>query len=106
MLIDARETASSTLSSTAGRSISGEEEDDGMADHAEGSCAVVLFEKVDVRYMPFLTWAVEPLDSINENDRGAGLEYSFREHLGGQDGYAYYQKIAGGVWKPIFEPIM
>ena len=23
--------------------------------------------------------------------------------MAGQDGHAYYQKIAGGVWKPIFD---
>lgn len=62
-----------------------------------------IFEKVDVRYMPFANLGRRTIGFINENDRGAGLEYSFREHLGGQDGYAYYQKIAGGVWKPIFD---
>jgi cell division protein FtsI (penicillin-binding protein 3) len=62
-----------------------------------------IFEKVDVRYMPFSNLGRRTIGFINENDRGAGLEYSFREHLGGQDGYAYYQKIAGGVWKPIFD---
>ena len=62
-----------------------------------------IFEKVDVRYMPFSNLGRRTIGFINENDRGAGLEYSFNEHLGGQDGYAYYQKIAGGVWKPIFD---
>ncbi len=62
-----------------------------------------IFEKVDVRYMPFSNLGRRTIGFINENDRGAGLEYSFHEHLGGQDGYAYYQKIAGGVWKPIFD---
>lgn len=62
-----------------------------------------IFEKVDVRYMPFANLGRRTIGFINENDRGAGLEYSFNEHLGGQDGYAYYQKLAGGVWKPIFD---
>jgi cell division protein FtsI (penicillin-binding protein 3) len=62
-----------------------------------------IFEKVDVRYMPFDNLGRRTIGFINENDRGAGLEYSFNERLGGQDGYAYYQKIAGGVWKPIFD---
>lgn len=62
-----------------------------------------IFEKVDVRYMPFSNLGRRTIGFINENDRGAGLEYSFNEHLGGRDGYAYYQKIAGGVWKPIFD---
>lgn len=62
-----------------------------------------IFEKVDVRYMPFSNLSRRTIGFVNENDKGAGLEYSFNEHLGGQDGYAYYQKIAGGVWKPIFD---
>src|SRR5687768_4506229 len=62
-----------------------------------------IFEKVDVRYMPFSNLGRRTIGFVNENDRGAGLEYSFNQHLGGQDGYAYYQKIAGGVWKPIFD---
>lgn len=62
-----------------------------------------IFEKVDVRYMPFSNLGRRTIGFINENERGAGLEYSFNKQLGGQDGYAYYQKIAGGVWKPIFD---
>ncbi len=62
-----------------------------------------IFEKTDVRYMPFSNLGRRTIGFINENDRGAGLEYSFNRQLGGQDGYAYYQKIAGGVWKPIFD---
>jgi cell division protein FtsI (penicillin-binding protein 3) len=63
----------------------------------------VLFEKVDVRYNPFAKLSRRTIGFINENDKGAGLEYSFNEELAGQDGYAYYQKIAGGVWKPVFD---
>lgn len=62
-----------------------------------------IFEKVDVRHRPFSNLSHRTIGFINENDKGAGLEYSFNEHLGGQDGYAYYQKIAGGIWKPIFD---
>jgi cell division protein FtsI (penicillin-binding protein 3) len=62
-----------------------------------------IFEKVDVRYMPFANLGRRTIGFINENNRGAGLEYSFDSHLAGQDGHAYYQKIAGGVWKPIFD---
>ncbi len=62
-----------------------------------------IFEKVDVRYMPFSNLGRRTIGFINENEHGAGLEYSFNKQLGGQDGYAYYQKIAGGVWKPIFD---
>lgn len=62
-----------------------------------------IFEKMDVRYHPFTNLSRRTIGFINENDKGAGLEYSFNEQLGGQDGYAYYQKIAGGVWKPVFD---
>lgn len=62
-----------------------------------------IFEKVNVRYRPFSNLSRRTIGFINENDKGAGLEYSFNAQLGGQDGYAYYQKIAGGIWKPVFD---
>ena len=62
-----------------------------------------IFEKVDVRYRPFSNLSRRTVGFINENDKGAGLEYSFNKELAGQDGYAYYQKIAGGIWKPVFD---
>jgi len=63
----------------------------------------VIFEKVDVRYRPFANLSKRTIGFVNENEKGAGLEYSFNDQLSGQDGYAYYQKIAGGVWKPVFD---
>lgn len=62
-----------------------------------------IFEKVDVRFRPFSNLSRRTIGFVNENEKGAGLEFSFNQQLGGQDGYAYYQKIAGGVWKPIFD---
>src|SRR5690606_28503783 len=62
-----------------------------------------IFEKVDVRYRPFSNLSRRTGGFVNENDKGAGLEYSFNNELAGQDGYAYYQKIAGGIWKPVFD---
>lgn len=62
-----------------------------------------IFEKVDVRYRPFSNLSRRTIGFVNENEKGAGLEFSFNNQLGGQDGYAYYQKIAGGIWKPIFD---
>lgn len=62
-----------------------------------------IFEKVDIRYRPFSNLSRRTIGYVNENDKGAGLEYSFNTHLGGQDGYAYYQKLAGGIWKPIYD---
>lgn len=63
----------------------------------------VIFEKVDIRYRPFANLSKRTIGFVNENEKGAGLEYSFNDQLSGQDGYAYYQKIAGGVWKPVFD---
>lgn len=62
-----------------------------------------IFEKVDVRYRPFSNLSRRTIGFINENDKGAGLEFSYNKQLGGQDGFAYYQKIAGGHWKPVFD---
>lgn len=63
----------------------------------------VIFEKIDVRYRPFSNLSRRTVGFVNENGNGAGLEYSFNEALGGQDGEALFQKIAGGTWKPIFD---
>lgn len=62
-----------------------------------------IFEKVDIRYRPFSNLSRRTIGYVNENEKGAGLEYSFNAQLGGQDGYAYYQKLAGGIWKPIYD---
>jgi cell division protein FtsI (penicillin-binding protein 3) len=62
-----------------------------------------IFEKMDVRYRPFSNLSRRTIGFVNENEKGAGLEFSFNKQLGGQNGYAYYQKIAGGIWKPIFD---
>lgn len=63
----------------------------------------VIFEKVDKRFRPFSNLSLRTVGFINENNRGAGLEYSFNDHLAGQDGEALYQRIAGGSWKPVFD---
>jgi len=63
----------------------------------------VIFEKIDVRYRPFSNLSRRTIGFVNENGNGAGLEYSFNSALGGQNGEALFQKIAGGTWKPIFD---
>jgi cell division protein FtsI (penicillin-binding protein 3) len=63
----------------------------------------VIFEKIDVRYRPFSNLSRRTVGYVNEDGKGAGLEYSFDEALGGQDGEALFQKIAGGTWKPVFD---
>ncbi|MEP2667709.1 MAG: penicillin-binding transpeptidase domain-containing protein [Cyclobacteriaceae bacterium] len=63
----------------------------------------VIFEKIDVRYRPFSNLSRRTVGFVNENGKGAGLEYSFNEDLGGQDGEALFQKIAGSTWKPVYD---
>lgn len=63
----------------------------------------VVFEKIDVRYHPFANLARRTVGFVNENEKGAGLEYSFNTALGGVDGKALFQKIAGGTWKPVYD---
>lgn len=63
----------------------------------------VIFEKMDVRYRPFSNLSRRTVGFVNEDGKGAGLEYSFDAVLGGQDGEALFQKIAGGTWKPVFD---
>lgn len=63
----------------------------------------VIFEKVDVRYRPFSNLSRRTVGYVNEDGKGAGLEYSFDDVLSGQDGEALFQKIAGSTWKPVFD---
>ncbi|MBO9700242.1 MAG: transpeptidase family protein [Sporocytophaga sp.] len=63
----------------------------------------VIFEKVDKRFRPFSYLAMRTVGFINEDNKGAGLEYSFHRDLGGTDGEALFMKIAGGEWKPMHD---
>lgn len=63
----------------------------------------VIFEKMDVRYRPFNNLSRRTIGFINEDNAGAGLEFSFNTLLAGKDGEALYQKISGGDWKPVFD---
>lgn len=63
----------------------------------------VIFEKMDVRYRPFSNLSRRTIGFVNENGKGVGLEYSFEDALGGQNGEALFQKIAGDTWKPVFD---
>ena len=61
----------------------------------------IIFEKIDKRFLPFNYLANRTIGYVNENREGAGLEYSFDKFLGGKNGEALYQKMAGGNWKPV-----
>ncbi len=65
----------------------------------------VIFEQVDKRFRPFGGLGLRTIGYINEDNYGAGIEYSFngKDQLAGEDGKALYQKIAGDNWKPIHD---
>lgn len=63
----------------------------------------VIFEKIDARYRPFNNLARRTIGFVNDDDKGAGLEFSFDQYLAGKDGEALFQKIAGSTWKPVFD---
>ena len=63
----------------------------------------IIFEKINRRARPFSYLGYRTIGFVNENNNGAGLEYSFNKYLAGKDGKALYQKIAGGNWKPLHD---
>jgi cell division protein FtsI (penicillin-binding protein 3) len=62
----------------------------------------VIFEKVEKRFKPFGILAERTIGFINEDNLGAGLEFSFNDDLAGTDGEALFERIAGGS-KPIYD---
>lgn len=62
----------------------------------------VIFEKVEQRFKPFRSLAARTIGFVNENEYGAGLEYSFHPALKGTQGKALYQRTVGGNWKMIY----
>ncbi len=63
----------------------------------------VIFQKVDQRFKPFDYLGERTIGYINENNKGAGLEFSFNKLLAGQNGEALFKKMSGGSWKPVFD---
>lgn len=63
----------------------------------------VIFEKIEKRFHPFRNLAFRTVGFINENEYGAGLEYSFNKELKGVEGRALYQKTVGGNWKMVYD---
>ncbi|MBC7921653.1 MAG: transpeptidase family protein [Ferruginibacter sp.] len=61
-----------------------------------------LFEKMDRRVLPFDLLGKRTVGSINDESRGTvGLEFSFNRQLGGRNGEALFERIAGESWKPV-----
>lgn len=63
----------------------------------------VIFEKVDTRFYPFSFLGYRTIGYLNQNNEGAGLEYSFNKYLGGRDGEALFKKVAGGRWRQVYD---
>jgi cell division protein FtsI (penicillin-binding protein 3) len=63
----------------------------------------VVFEKVDKRFRPFSYLAGRTIGFVNEDNNGAGLEFSYNKELGGINGEALFKKVAGGNWKPMHD---
>ncbi len=71
---------------------------------AEGrSKGGVVFEKIDKRFLPFSFLAQRTVGFVNEDNNGAGLEYSFNKELAGLNGKALFRKMSGGNWKPVHD---
>ena len=62
-----------------------------------------LFEKIDKRFRPFSSLAMRTIGFVNENNKGAGLEYTFNNQLAGRNGQALFRKMSGGTWKPMHD---
>ena len=63
----------------------------------------VVFERVNIRYKPFAYLGTRTIGFVNENGKGAGLEYSFNRFLAGRDGKGLFQKMSGNHWKPVYD---
>ncbi len=63
----------------------------------------VLFEKTNRRIRPFSYLGYRTVGFVNENNNGAGLEYSFNDELAGTDGQVLKRKVAGGSWRPVYD---
>ena len=63
----------------------------------------VVFEKIYKRFHPFKELAFRTVGFVNEKSSGSGLEVSFNQMLAGMNGQATYQKLAGGITRPIFD---
>lgn len=63
----------------------------------------VIFEKIYHRFHPFKELGFRTVGFMNEDNFGVGLEMSFNPILAGVSGRATYQRMAGGIERPIFD---
>ena len=61
----------------------------------------VIFERLDRRYLPFKALAARTIGFLNDQSRGAGLEFSYNKQLAGQNGRGLFRRMSGGAWKSV-----
>ncbi|MFC3811645.1 penicillin-binding transpeptidase domain-containing protein [Lacihabitans lacunae] len=62
------------------------------------------FETKDFRFLPFNNLAsrtIGKLDRKHGREGAFGIEASFDNYLSGKDGKGFYERMAGGVYKPV-----
>lgn len=62
------------------------------------------FEQEERRVMPFDNMALRTIGRLDRETQSRGhfgIEYSFNNFLAGRDGVGLFQRLAGGVWKPV-----
>lgn len=69
----------------------------------------IIFNASSKRYRPFGHLAHRTIGYVNEQDEGAGLEYSLNHYLAGVEGRGFFQRLVGGHYRLLeneggFEP--
>ncbi|WP_337042621.1 penicillin-binding transpeptidase domain-containing protein [Emticicia sp. 17c] len=62
------------------------------------------FEQLNRRVMPFDDMALRSIGKLDRDTQTKGdfgIEFSFNNYLAGRDGVGLFQRLAGGVWKPV-----
>lgn len=62
------------------------------------------FEQLNRRVMPFDDMALRSIGKLDRDTQTRGdfgIEFSFNNYLAGRDGVGFFQRLAGGVWKPL-----
>ena len=64
----------------------------------------IILEKTSKRFRPFGYMALRTIGHLDWKQRGiVGLEHSFDEVLGGEDGRVLIARAAGGKWYPLYD---
>ena len=64
----------------------------------------VILDKVSRRFRPFGAIGIRTVGRLDEKQRGVvGLEYSFDQVLGGEDGRVLIERSVGGRWYPLYD---